>query len=115
MFFTPSINEGIRLVLFCEAESFTKKLSNDINRYFSPIYNWKRQPLDELNVLWDDAKQQLNADIMNLDALKNPTAYPHPTASIELIETNILIVVLTGQFAYKIKKPGQTLRILRNH
>lgn len=42
---------------------------------------------------------------MNLDALKNPAAYPHPVANIELIETHISIIVLTGQFAYKIKKP----------
>ena len=42
---------------------------------------------------------------MNLDALKNPASYPHPAANIELIETHISIAVLTGQFAYKIKKP----------
>jgi len=31
-------------------------------------------------------------------------AYPHPVSSIELIETHISWVILTGSFAYKIKK-----------
>lgn len=34
-----------------------------------------------------------------------PCAYPHPVSNIELIETHISWVVLTGPFAYKIKKP----------
>ncbi len=32
-------------------------------------------------------------------------AYPHETATIELIETHISWVLLTGEFVYKIKKP----------
>lgn len=35
----------------------------------------------------------------------NPTVYDHPVKSIKLIETHISWVVLTGDFAYKIKKP----------
>ena len=34
-----------------------------------------------------------------------PDAYPHSVESIELRETHISWVLLTGQFAYKIKKP----------
>jgi aminoglycoside phosphotransferase family enzyme/predicted kinase len=34
-----------------------------------------------------------------------PAAYPHRCDSIELIETHISWVLLTGEFAYKIKKP----------
>jgi len=34
-----------------------------------------------------------------------PNAYDHPVGTIELIETHISWVVLTGSFAYKIKKP----------
>jgi len=35
----------------------------------------------------------------------NPAAYPHPVREIELIQTHISWVFLTGSFAYKIKKP----------
>lgn len=38
-------------------------------------------------------------------ALQNPDIYDHLVSSFELIETHISWVILTGQFAYKIKKP----------
>lgn len=38
-------------------------------------------------------------------ALQNPALYPHPVEAIQLIETHISWVLLTGEFAYKIKKP----------
>ena len=34
-----------------------------------------------------------------------PQAFPHPVGDIQLIETHISWVILTGDFAYKIKKP----------
>jgi aminoglycoside phosphotransferase family enzyme len=37
-------------------------------------------------------------------SLLRPEAYPHPVATLELIETHISWVILTGTFAYKIKK-----------
>ena len=37
--------------------------------------------------------------------LRNPAAYPHSCSSIEVVETHISWVVLTGSRAYKIKKP----------
>lgn len=37
--------------------------------------------------------------------LLNSSVYPHPVAEPELIETHISWVILTGKFAYKIKKP----------
>ena len=40
-----------------------------------------------------------------VEALLRPTAYPHPTGDIELIETHISYVLLTGEHVYKIKKP----------
>lgn len=40
-----------------------------------------------------------------IDALLTPAPYSHPVDSIELIETHISWVILTGQYAYKIKKP----------
>lgn len=39
-----------------------------------------------------------------IQALLNPAAYPHSVGKIELIETHISWVLLTGQYAYKIKK-----------
>ncbi len=39
-----------------------------------------------------------------IQALQNPAAYPHPVDKIELIETHISWILLTGQYAYKIKK-----------
>nr|WP_239482300.1 bifunctional aminoglycoside phosphotransferase/ATP-binding protein [Pseudomonas insulae] len=38
-------------------------------------------------------------------ALQNPTLYPHPVKEFQVIETHISWVVLTGDYAYKIKKP----------
>lgn len=40
-----------------------------------------------------------------IDALLTPDTYPHPVEVITTIETHISIVFLTGQFAYKLKKP----------
>lgn len=40
-----------------------------------------------------------------IDLLQSPTAYAHPAESIQVIETHISWVILTGKFAYKIKKP----------
>jgi hypothetical protein len=40
-------------------------------------------------------------------ALQSPDAYPHATEDIRVIETHISWVVLTGTFAYKIKKSVQ--------
>lgn len=42
-----------------------------------------------------------------IEALLNPAAYPHTVTHIELIETHISWVLLTGQYAYKIKKNVQ--------
>ena len=40
-----------------------------------------------------------------ISALQNPTLYPHPVSGFQLIETHISWVLLTGEYAYKIKKP----------
>ncbi len=40
-----------------------------------------------------------------VDALRKPDAYPHPCDEIRLFETHISWVFLTGEFAYKVKKP----------
>lgn len=40
-----------------------------------------------------------------VERLLDPAAYPHPTSAIRLVETHISWVILTGPFAYKLKKP----------
>jgi aminoglycoside phosphotransferase family enzyme/predicted kinase len=40
-----------------------------------------------------------------IDALRDPACYPHPCEGTELVETHISAVILTGPYAYKIKKP----------
>jgi aminoglycoside phosphotransferase family enzyme len=37
--------------------------------------------------------------------LLSPSAYPHEVGKVELVETHISWVLLTGEYAYKIKKP----------
>jgi len=40
-----------------------------------------------------------------IKSLQNPALYPHPVDCFKLIETHISWVILTGSYAYKIKKP----------
>ena len=40
-----------------------------------------------------------------IEALLRPECYPHPVEGVELVETHISWVLLTGRYAYKIKKP----------
>ncbi|MBP0946921.1 AAA family ATPase [Pseudomonas alliivorans] len=39
-------------------------------------------------------------------ALQNPALFPHPVEDFQVIETHISWVLLTGPYAYKIKKPA---------
>ena len=40
-----------------------------------------------------------------IQALQSPQAYPHAVDEVRLLETHISWVLLTGEFAYKLKKP----------
>jgi aminoglycoside phosphotransferase family enzyme/adenylate kinase family enzyme len=40
-----------------------------------------------------------------VQAMLNPALYDHPVSGIQLVETHISWVILTGDYAYKIKKP----------
>ena len=40
-----------------------------------------------------------------VEQLLRPEAYPHPCGSVRLVETHISWVFLTGDYAYKVKKP----------
>jgi uncharacterized protein len=45
-------------------------------------------------------------DLINLiQALSEPSAYPHPISGVEVRHTHISVVFLAGTKAYKIKKP----------
>lgn len=39
------------------------------------------------------------------EAMRNPAFYPHTTHNIQVIHTHISTIFLTGEFAYKVKKP----------
>ena len=41
----------------------------------------------------------------HIQALFNPETYPHPVENIEMIQTHISWVFLTGDYVYKLKKP----------
>ena len=40
-----------------------------------------------------------------IQALRDPRCYPHPVEAVRLIETHISWLLLTGRYAYKVKKP----------
>lgn len=50
-------------------------------------------------------RRRRNATTALLPALLDPACYPHPVAALRVIETHISWIVLTGEYAYKIKKP----------
>ena len=46
-----------------------------------------------------------NAEATLIQALQNPALFDHPVDNFRVIETHISQVILTGEYAYKIKKP----------
>lgn len=40
-----------------------------------------------------------------VQALMNPAVYPHKTAAVKLVQTQMSLVFLTGHYVYKVKKP----------
>ena len=49
---------------------------------------------------------EMSAELpQRLRGLLNPAAYPHPVGCIELVQTHVSWVLLTGPFAYKLKRP----------
>jgi len=40
-----------------------------------------------------------------LDALTDPATYPHPVEAVQVVHTHLSVVALTGDYAYKLKKP----------
>jgi aminoglycoside phosphotransferase family enzyme len=55
-----------------------------------------------------NSSPQCSARTLDADCLRQlsqPGAYPHSTGAIELRETHISWILLTGKIAYKLKKP----------
>src|SRR5579871_2717213 len=40
-----------------------------------------------------------------MELLQDPAAYPHPVGPIQVVQTHVSCVFLTGDYAYKVKKP----------
>lgn len=47
----------------------------------------------------------MNSNYLLIQSLQNPTLYTYPVDKFRVIETHISWVLLTGRYAYKIKKP----------
>ena len=54
--------------------------------------------------MWEAARSSSMSEEL-VRALCDPTFYPEPTSSVELIETHISWVFLTERYVYKLKKP----------
>jgi aminoglycoside phosphotransferase family enzyme/predicted kinase len=52
-----------------------------------------------------DKRRAMSSFPDQLHALRYPRAYPHAARAVDLIETHISWVLLTGRFAYKLKRP----------
>jgi len=65
----------------------------------SPTTSRPEMDIDAVDLASIESKETL------IDALLRHTDYPHPVSKIELLETHISWVILTGHVAYKIKKP----------
>lgn len=50
-------------------------------------------------------KSNLDQSLTLIQALRNPSVYPYPVTQVTIQETHISWVILTGPFAYKVKKP----------
>ena len=51
-----------------------------------------------------DSRNVAGEQVTLVAALRNPACYPHPAEQVEVIETHISYVLLSGAYAYKIKK-----------
>lgn len=52
----------------------------------------------------ESAQRQLARQRRLVQALRDPACYAHPVGAVRVLETHISFVVLTGAYAYKIKK-----------
>ncbi len=67
-------------------------------------WEWRKSHDSILDKLED---RQLERHRRLIKSLRNPACYDHPADDVSVRETHISSVLLTGPFAYKIKKPVQ--------
>ncbi len=92
--------------IFRSAGAGAKDLELDSAPHSSQCRQWPTSPF----VVSDPSAQELTASAASLPPvvrrMLDPDFYPHPTVQpIRLIQTHISYVVLTGTYAYKVKKP----------
>lgn len=68
---------------------------------------WPRCKLVANKNCSEEARAVVNDIRTFIDALKHRRTYPHETGDIQVIETHISVVALTGTYAYKLKKPAK--------
>jgi aminoglycoside phosphotransferase family enzyme len=64
-----------------------------------PLSRFSRNCLRGSRLLYKMARKTIN------QVLLNPQAYPHKPQEIELVQTQMSFIFLTGEYVYKIKKP----------
>ena len=73
---------------------------------FTPLWEtWQIVHQHYLEQPVDDVAMMQGAIRGMLEALGDPACYDHPVDQVRRVETHISHVLLTGDFAYKIKKP----------
>ncbi|MFH1105962.1 MAG: AAA family ATPase, partial [Candidatus Aenigmatarchaeota archaeon] len=79
-----------------------------VKREFEPIKEWhivtdtRKAPEENAEKAATEIQNQIQKEIV--EALKKPGAYPHPVKYVNVKETHISWVFLTGDYAYKVKK-----------
>jgi hypothetical protein len=91
---SKAIGVGLMQLLHCSGWCSAKHMTKIISPLPACGYNYGM-----------DTKVQTHLQPGWVQELLEPDAYPHAVGKIHLIETHISWVFLTGNFAYKIKKP----------
>ncbi len=79
-----------------------------VKRAFEPIKEWhivadtRKTPEENSERAAVEIQNQIQKEIV--ESLKKPGAYPHPVKYVDVKETHISWVFLTGDYAYKVKK-----------
>lgn len=68
--------------------------------------NQRPRPLPNDHIEMSQALPGIRAASFDVRRLLAHEAYPHPVTNLRLVETHISWVLLTGSFAYKVKKPA---------
>ena len=94
-------------------DSMTRLEGSDRGTYGYPVNSGKLTCINSIQIDAPTIKlvacirisRMENSSILDVTRLLEPACYPHETRDIHLISTHISWVILTGEFAYKIKRP----------